>query len=144
MQIRAALRAGVSPNDLAEVFLHTAVYAGVPNSNRAFELGKNALADAVGSTEHDTPRRNPRPSCSLWPAALLIRAFDAEHPRQTLGCRTGPRWRRCALVSVKAGVSASKGTGAVNVLGSTMSAPAKSGDSHGSVNAILGSAWSTI
>ena len=44
-----------------------------------------------------------------------------------------------ALVSVKAGVSASKGTGAVNVLGSTMSAPAKSGDSHGSVNAILGS-----
>ncbi len=55
MQIRAALRTGVSPNDLAEVFLHTAVYAGVPNSNRAFELGKNALADAVGSTEHDTP-----------------------------------------------------------------------------------------
>lgn len=55
MQIRAALRTGVSPNDLAEVFLHTAVYAGVPNSNRAFELGKNALADAVGSTEYDTP-----------------------------------------------------------------------------------------
>ena len=55
MQIRAALRTGVSANDLAEVFLHTAVYGGVPNSNRAFELGKNALADAVGSTEHDTP-----------------------------------------------------------------------------------------
>ena len=48
-----------------------------------------------------------------------------------------------ALVSVKAGVSASKGTGAVNVLGSTMSAPAKSGDSHGLVNAILGS-WLVI
>jgi 3-oxoadipate enol-lactonase/4-carboxymuconolactone decarboxylase len=55
MHIRAALRAGVSPNDLAEVFLHTAIYAGVPNSDRAFELGRNALADAVGSTEHDTP-----------------------------------------------------------------------------------------
>jgi len=55
MHIRAALRAGVSPNDLAEVFLHTAVYAGVPKSDRAFELGKNALADGVGSTEHDTP-----------------------------------------------------------------------------------------
>jgi hypothetical protein len=134
----------VSPNDLAEVFLHTAVYAGVPNSNRAFELGKNALADAVGSTEHDTPRRNPRPSCSLWPAALLIRAFDAESASNA----RVPNWSEMAsmsaLVSVKAGVSASKGTGAVNVLGSTMSAPAKSGDSHGSVNAILGSAWSMI
>ena len=58
-----------------------------------------------------------------------------------------PNWSEMAsmsaLVSVKAGVSASKGTGAVNVLGSTMSAPAKSGDSHGSVNAILGS-WLVI
>lgn len=45
MHIRAALRAGVDPDELAEVFLHTAVYAGVPNSNRAFALGKAALAD---------------------------------------------------------------------------------------------------
>lgn len=45
MHIRAALRAGIDPDDLVEVFLHTAVYAGVPNSNRAFALGKQALAD---------------------------------------------------------------------------------------------------
>ncbi|GAC00893.1 3-oxoadipate enol-lactone hydrolase/4-carboxymuconolactone decarboxylase [Gordonia namibiensis NBRC 108229] len=45
MHIRAALRAGVDPDLLVEVFLHTAVYAGVPNSNRAFALGKRALAD---------------------------------------------------------------------------------------------------
>lgn len=45
MHIRAALRAGLDPGELAEVFLHTAVYAGVPNSNRAFVLGKRALAD---------------------------------------------------------------------------------------------------
>ncbi|AYA24282.1 3-oxoadipate enol-lactonase [Rhodococcus rhodochrous] len=48
MHIRAALRAGIDPDDLVEVFLHTAVYAGVPNSNRAFALGKQALADTEG------------------------------------------------------------------------------------------------
>ncbi|MFE3291013.1 3-oxoadipate enol-lactonase [Rhodococcus sp. NPDC059234] len=50
MHIRAALRDGMVPAELVEVFLHTAVYAGVPNSNRAFALGKNALAEGVGST----------------------------------------------------------------------------------------------
>jgi 3-oxoadipate enol-lactonase/4-carboxymuconolactone decarboxylase len=47
MHIRAALRAGTDPAELAEVFLHTAIYAGVPNSNRAFALGQRALADNV-------------------------------------------------------------------------------------------------
>ena len=47
MHIRAALRAGLDPDELAEVFLHTAVYAGVPNSNLAFGLGKAALAEGL-------------------------------------------------------------------------------------------------
>ncbi len=54
MHIRAALRAGMDPNLLVEVFLHTAVYAGVPNSNRAFALGKQALADLAGATDGST------------------------------------------------------------------------------------------
>ncbi|WP_040831923.1 bifunctional 3-oxoadipate enol-lactonase/4-carboxymuconolactone decarboxylase PcaDC [Nocardia jiangxiensis] len=45
MHIRAALRAGTDPGELVEVFLHTAIYAGVPRSNRAFALGQQALAD---------------------------------------------------------------------------------------------------
>lgn len=49
MHIRAALRAGVAPDELAEVFLHTAVYAGVPNSNLAFGLGKAALAEGLAA-----------------------------------------------------------------------------------------------
>lgn len=142
MQIRAALRTGVSPNDLAEVFLHTAVYAGVPNSNRAFELGKNALADAVGSTEH--AMTEPTPIVQSLARGL---AHSRLRRRTSASNARVPNWSEMAsmsaLVSVKAGVSASKGTGAVNVLGSTMSAPAKSGDSHGSVNAILGS-WLVI
>lgn len=54
MHIRAALRAGMDPDLLVEVFLHTAVYAGVPNSNRAFALGKQALVDLAGATEGST------------------------------------------------------------------------------------------
>ncbi|MEU4343946.1 3-oxoadipate enol-lactonase [Nocardia sp. NPDC023852] len=60
MHIRAALRAGVPPAELAEVFLHTAIYAGVPNSNLAFGLGKAALAEGVGpagSTAEEEPHR---------------------------------------------------------------------------------------
>ncbi|CCQ15965.1 3-oxoadipate enol-lactone hydrolase/4-carboxymuconolactone decarboxylase [Rhodococcus sp. AW25M09] len=52
MHIRAALRAGSEPDELAEVFLHTAVYAGVPNSNSAFALANAAIAEA--STADDT------------------------------------------------------------------------------------------
>ncbi len=59
MHIRAALRAGLEPAELAEVFLHTAVYAGVPNSNLAFGLGKAALADGVGSRPADDTAAGP-------------------------------------------------------------------------------------
>ncbi|WP_313286339.1 4-carboxymuconolactone decarboxylase [Corynebacterium vitaeruminis] len=38
MHLRAALRAGVDADLLGEVLLHTAIYAGVPNSNHAFKL----------------------------------------------------------------------------------------------------------
>ena len=38
MHIRAALRAGVDADTIGEVLLHTAVYAGVPNSNHGFKL----------------------------------------------------------------------------------------------------------
>lgn len=45
MHIRAALRGGLDPDELAEVFLHTAVYAGVPNSNAAFAMADAALTE---------------------------------------------------------------------------------------------------
>ncbi|QTJ64914.1 3-oxoadipate enol-lactonase [Rhodococcus sp. ZPP] len=55
MHIRAALRGGVDADTIGEVLLHTAVYAGVPNSNRGFALGKKALADlSPGDSEDDS------------------------------------------------------------------------------------------
>ncbi|MFW8623375.1 4-carboxymuconolactone decarboxylase [Corynebacterium glutamicum] len=45
MHIRAALHAGVDQETIGEVILHTAVYAGVPNSNHGFKLLNNAVSD---------------------------------------------------------------------------------------------------
>ncbi len=46
MHLRAALRNGVTPDQIGEVLLHTAVYAGVPAANRAFAIAREVLAEA--------------------------------------------------------------------------------------------------
>lgn len=43
MHVRAALRNGVSTDEIKEVLLHVAVYAGVPAANRAFKVARDAL-----------------------------------------------------------------------------------------------------
>jgi 4-carboxymuconolactone decarboxylase len=40
MHVHAALRNGLSADEIAEVLLHTAVYAGVPAANAAFAIAK--------------------------------------------------------------------------------------------------------
>jgi 3-oxoadipate enol-lactonase/4-carboxymuconolactone decarboxylase len=46
MHLRAALRNGLTPGQIGEVLLHTAVYAGVPAANRAFAIAREVLAEA--------------------------------------------------------------------------------------------------
>ena len=43
IHIRGALRNGLSPDEIAEVLLHTAVYAGVPAANAAFSVAREVL-----------------------------------------------------------------------------------------------------
>ena len=45
LHVRAALRNGVRAEDIREVLLHVAVYAGVPRANRAFALAGPILAE---------------------------------------------------------------------------------------------------
>jgi 4-carboxymuconolactone decarboxylase len=45
MHLRAALRNGLTPDQISEVLLHTAVYAGVPAANRAFAIAREVLAE---------------------------------------------------------------------------------------------------
>src|SRR5437588_12253099 len=48
LHIRAAVRNGLSEAEIAEVLLHTAVYAGVPAANAAFAIARRVLADPDG------------------------------------------------------------------------------------------------
>nr|WP_240645961.1 4-carboxymuconolactone decarboxylase [Georgenia sp. SYP-B2076] len=45
MHVRAALRNGLSVDELREVLLHVAVYSGVPVANHAYALAAEVLRD---------------------------------------------------------------------------------------------------
>jgi 4-carboxymuconolactone decarboxylase len=45
MHVRAARRNGLTPEEISEVILHTAVYAGVPAANSAFAIANEVLAE---------------------------------------------------------------------------------------------------
>ena len=45
LHVRAAVRNGLSEAEIAEVLLHTAVYAGVPAANAAFAIAQRVLAE---------------------------------------------------------------------------------------------------
>ena len=45
MHVRAALRNGLTSEEIAEVLLHTAVYAGVPAANAAFAIAQRVLEE---------------------------------------------------------------------------------------------------
>ena len=45
MHVRAALRNGLTPDEIKEVLLQTAIYCGVPAANRAFAIAQEVLAE---------------------------------------------------------------------------------------------------
>jgi 3-oxoadipate enol-lactonase/4-carboxymuconolactone decarboxylase len=45
MHVRAAVRNGLSADEIGEVLLHTAVYAGVPAANTALAVAQRVLAE---------------------------------------------------------------------------------------------------
>jgi 4-carboxymuconolactone decarboxylase len=48
LHVRGALRNGLSPDQIREVLLQVAVYAGVPAANRAFSVAQSVLAEVAG------------------------------------------------------------------------------------------------
>ena len=46
MHVRAALRNGLSREEIGEVLLHTAVYAGLPAANSAFAIAQSVFDEA--------------------------------------------------------------------------------------------------
>ena len=48
MHVRGARTNGLTPEEIAEVILHTAVYAGVPAANAAYAIAQRVLAEETG------------------------------------------------------------------------------------------------
>ncbi|MFV1594567.1 4-carboxymuconolactone decarboxylase [Phaeobacter sp. JH20_36] len=53
MHIRATANTGATPEDIAEVFQHVAIYAGVPRANHALKLAKRAYAEMAAEERGD-------------------------------------------------------------------------------------------
>jgi 4-carboxymuconolactone decarboxylase len=45
MHVRAALRNGLTPDEIKEILLHSAAYCGVPAANGAFAIAQEVLAE---------------------------------------------------------------------------------------------------
>jgi 3-oxoadipate enol-lactonase/4-carboxymuconolactone decarboxylase len=45
MHVRAAVRNGLTPEEIGEVFLQSAVYCGVPAANSAFAVASRVLSE---------------------------------------------------------------------------------------------------
>jgi 4-carboxymuconolactone decarboxylase len=56
LHVRGALRNGLTAVEIGEVLLHTAVYAGVPAANSAFQIAARVLAEeGAGCGQQDEP-----------------------------------------------------------------------------------------
>lgn len=60
LHVRAAITNGLTPDEIREVLLHTAVYAGVPAANTAFGIAQRTLAElgALGDDVATDPEGN--------------------------------------------------------------------------------------
>ena len=43
LHVRAALRNGLTPDEISEILIHTSVYAGVPAANAAFRVAQRVI-----------------------------------------------------------------------------------------------------
>lgn len=53
LHVRGAVRNGVSAEEVGEVLLHTAVYAGVPAANSALAVARRVLAELDGGRPNE-------------------------------------------------------------------------------------------
>ena len=56
LHVRGALRNGLSPAEISEVLLHTALYAGLPAANHAFAIAQRVIDEAAAE---DQSKGNP-------------------------------------------------------------------------------------
>ena len=94
MHIRAALRNGVTPDEIKEVLLQTAIYCGVPAANSAFAVAQEVLAEE--------PRHEPRRRAlgGADPGRAVWRRPGRRAPGRPGGSRSG---RGCGAIRGRSG-----------------------------------------
>jgi 4-carboxymuconolactone decarboxylase len=61
MHVRAAVRNGLTREEIGEVLLHTALYAGLPAANAAFSIASRVLEEADPDEPADPEGRDEAP-----------------------------------------------------------------------------------
>ena len=56
IHVRGALRNGLGENEIAEVLLHTAIYAGIPAAHSAFAIAERVLDELAEKRRDSRPR----------------------------------------------------------------------------------------
>ena len=93
MHVRAALRNGLTPEEIGEVLLHTAVYAGVPGGQQRVRAWPRSPARGRGAVTTDAAAAaTPHFVQSLERGLAVIRAF--EHARRRSYAQRGRRAHR--------------------------------------------------
>ena len=59
MHVRAALRNGLEPDEIGEVLLHSAVYAGVPAANAAMAIATRTISSTTDGRAPRTSEEEP-------------------------------------------------------------------------------------
>ena len=95
MHVRAALRNGLSRDEIAEVLLHTALYAGLPAANAAFAIAREvfAEADAAEPIPHPTRTTEPGDTMDKTYASAADAVADIPDGRVARGRRLRPLGR---------------------------------------------------
>ena len=55
MHVRGALRNGMTPEEIGEVLLHTAIYAGVPAANAAYAIAQRTIDELTATGGSEAP-----------------------------------------------------------------------------------------
>jgi 3-oxoadipate enol-lactonase/4-carboxymuconolactone decarboxylase len=59
MHVRGALRNGMTPAEIGEVLLHTAIYAGVPAANAAYAIAQRTIEEETQTGGSEVPPARP-------------------------------------------------------------------------------------
>ena len=82
LHIRATVRNGLTPDEIAEVIMHTAAYAGIPAANTAMAIAKQVLSGPEARRDDNVEAPEPGRKYRQQSARIPPRSGSGEDPAQ--------------------------------------------------------------